>query len=253
MKWILQTNLYREEEDFEQVKETFDKFGIEYFETTISNGKLNPDPQLDDNNIMILGGYSLMRYAKEHNFVPGCYTDNMDMKTWLKYYQNFMLNYDAKILKISEVDEDGPFFLRPEKDSKEFSGKTFNNREEFEQFRIDLLATSIIANEDTMIVVSSLKCIHREVRFFIIDGKIVSASVYKINGVMRTSPIIDENEIRFVNDMISIYQPDEAFVIDIANTDTGLKIVELNCINCAGFYEADIQKIIMNLNMLGDQ
>lgn len=47
------------------------------------------------------------------------------------------------------------------------------------------------------------------------------------------------------------YQPDKAFVIDIANTDNGLKIVELNCINCSGFYEADIQKIIMNLNMLG--
>lgn len=248
MKWILQTNLYREEEDFKIVKETFDKFGIDYFETSISNGKLYPEPELIDNNVMILGGYSLMRYSKEHNFIPGCYTDNMDMQSWLDNYKNYMLNYDSKILKISEVDEDGPFFLRPEKDSKEFSGKTFNNKEEFEQFRIDLLANSIIANEDTMVVVSSLKCIHREVRFFIIDGEIISASVYKINGVMRTSPIINEDEIKFVNEMITLYQPNRAFVMDIALTDDGLKIVELNCINCSGFYEADIQKIIMELD-----
>lgn len=51
-----------------------------------------------------------------------------------------------------------------------------------------------------------------------------------------------------MNDMIKLYQPGRAFVIDVALTDDGLKIVELNCINCSGFYEADIQKIIMSLN-----
>lgn len=252
MKWIIQNNLYNEEDDFKIVKETFDKFGIEYFETSISKGKLYPEPVLHDNNIMILGGYSLMRYAKDNNFVPGCYTDNMDMKTWLKNYKDNMLNYDSKILKISEVNEDRPFFMRPEKDSKEFSGKTFNNKEEFEQFRLDLLATSIVANKDTNVIVSSLKCVHREVRFFIIDGKIISSSVYKINGVPRTSPVINEDEIRFVNVMINMYQPDNAFVMDIGLTDDGLKIVELNCINCSGFYEADIQKIIMTLHTINN-
>lgn len=69
MKWIIQNNLYREEEDFKIVKETFDKFGIDYFETSISNGELYPEPELIDNNAMILGGYSLIRYAKDNNFV----------------------------------------------------------------------------------------------------------------------------------------------------------------------------------------
>lgn len=249
MYWILQNNLYREEEDFNVVKETFDKFSIQYFETKYVNGKLDPEPELKSkDNVMILGGYSLMRYSIDNNLNPGCYTDNMDMQSWLDNYKENMLNYDVKILKISEVNESKPFFIRPEKDSKEFSGKTFNNQEEFDQFKIDLIATSNICNEDTKVVVSSLKCIHREVRFFIIDGEIISASVYKINGTMRTSPIINEDEIKFVNEMITLYQPNRAFVIDIALTDDGLKIVELNCINCSGFYEANIQKILMMLS-----
>ena len=69
---------------------------------------------------------------------------------------------------------------------------------------------------------------------------------------MRTSPIINDDEIDFVNNMISLYQPTKAFVMDIAYTDEGLKIVELNCINCSGFYEANIQKIIMELNYIED-
>ena len=249
MHWIIQTNLYREEEDFEVVKQTFDKFSIPYSETTISKGKLYPEPVINSDKVMIIGGYSLMRYAEDNNLKPGCYTNNMNMGVWLEKYKDNMLNYDSKLYKLSEVNETTPFFIRPENDSKEFSGKTFDNKEDFDQFRFDLLSTSIICNEDTKVIVSSLKCIHREVRFFIIDGKISSASVYKINGTPRTSTIINEDEIFFVNSMIEIYQPDRAFVIDIALTDDGLKIVELNCINCSGFYEANIQKIIMELNV----
>ena len=253
MKWILQKNLYTEEDDFKIIKEIFEKFSISYIEVDVCNGKLIPDPDIiDKDDIMILGGYSLMRYAKNNNLQPGCYVDNMNMEAWISNYGDNMLNYDSKIIKISEVDEPGYFFVRPEKDSKEFSGKTFNNQEDFNQFREDLISTSAICDENTVVIVSSVKCIHREVRFFIVNGKIVSASVYKINGQMRTSPIINDDEIDFVNNMISLYQPTKAFVMDIAYTDEGLKIVELNCINCSGFYEANIQKIIMELNYIED-
>lgn len=248
MKWLVQNNLYREEQDFEVVKNTFERFGIEYFELSVSKGKLIPEPELDDSPIMILGGYSLMRYAVENNLTPGCFSNNMDMTSWINHYKENMLNFDSKILPLGKVDEDGCFFLRPEHDSKEFSGLTFDNREEFEQWRIDTIATSIICDENTSVVVSELKCIHRETRFFIIDGEIISASVYKINGDPRTSTYINQEEIDFVNEMINLWTPNRAFVMDVATTDNGMKIVELNCINCSGFYEADIQKIIMTLD-----
>lgn len=252
MKWLVQNNLYREENDFEVVKETFDRFGVEYFEVAISNGNLIPEPDMDTSEpIMILGGYSLMRYAENNNLSPGCFSDNMNMTDWIQNYKENMLNYNSKIIRLGDVNEEDCFFLRPELDSKEFSGLTFNNQEEFEQWRLDTISTSIICNNDTMVVVSDLKCIHRETRFFIIDNEIISASVYKINGDMRTSTYINQDEIDFVKEMINIWTPNRAFVMDVATTDNGNKIVELNCINCSGFYEADIQKIIMTLDGLG--
>lgn len=58
MKWIVQNNLYREEEDFKIVKETFDKFLIPYFETTIKNGELYPKPSYDlTDDIMMMKYY----------------------------------------------------------------------------------------------------------------------------------------------------------------------------------------------------
>lgn len=44
--------------------------------------------------------------------------------------------------------------------------------------------------------------------------------------------------------MIEIWQPARAFVIDIALTQESYKIVEINCINSAGFYAADVSKIV---------
>lgn len=35
-----------------------------------------------------------------------------------------------------------------------------------------------------------------------------------------------------------------AYVIDICHTDDGLKMLETNCINAAGFYEADLLKLV---------
>ena len=38
-----------------------------------------------------------------------------------------------------------------------------------------------------------------------------------------------------------------SFVIDICLVDNEWKIVECGCINCAGFYKADLQKLLMSL------
>ena len=54
--------------------------------------------------------------------------------------------------------------------------------------------------------------------------------------------------IDFINDMIKIYEPAEAFVIDVCLLLNGeMKIVEINCFNSSGFYDADIQKIVMSI------
>ena len=47
--------------------------------------------------------------------------------------------------------------------------------------------------------------------------------------------------------MIKLFEVNDTFVMDICLTDNGYKIVECNCTNSAGFYKADMNKLIMAL------
>jgi hypothetical protein len=47
--------------------------------------------------------------------------------------------------------------------------------------------------------------------------------------------------------MLDVYQLADAFVLDIGLADNRWKIIECGCINCAGFYEANMQKLVIAL------
>lgn len=90
-----------------------------------------------------------------------------------------------------------------------------------------------------------MKDIYQEYRFFVIDGKVVTGSLYKQGGKPLSSPIVNDDVLQFAEDMVNIWCPDRGFVIDIAVLpDNELKIVELNNLNSSGFYSCDIGKIV---------
>lgn len=56
---------------------------------------------------------------------------------------------------------------------------------------------------------------------------------------------VDDDVLRFATDMVA-RNPDyaPAYVIDICRTATGLHILETNCVNAAGFYTADLDRLV---------
>lgn len=42
-----------------------------------------------------------------------------------------------------------------------------------------------------------------------------------------------------------------AYVMDICRTESGLQLLETNCINAAGFYAADVMKLAAAIEALG--
>ena len=59
--------------------------------------------------------------------------------------------------------------------------------------------------------------------------------------------MVNQDAIEFCSQMVNIFQLADAFVMDIALTNEGYKIVECGCINCAGFYDANLQKLVVDL------
>ncbi len=99
-------------------------------------------------------------------------------------------------------------------------------------------------HKNTEMLLSSIKEIYNEFRVFVVDGKVVTASMYKQGSQVIASPNVDQYVIDFAQQMVDKWQPAIAFVIDVADTPQGLKVIEINNINSAGFYEADVFKII---------
>lgn len=92
-----------------------------------------------------------------------------------------------------------------------------------------------------------VKKIYREARFYIVDDKIATYSTYKLGNAIIHTAETPPGMVKFAQRMIDIWCPARTFVIDIAliDSDPPEKIVELRCINAAGFYDIDIQKFVM--------
>lgn len=81
--------------------------------------------------------------------------------------------------------------------------------------------------------------------------EIVTHSLYKEGSRVVYRHEIDEEALEFARSLVRSnpgYSP--AYVIDICRTDDGLKMLETNCINAAGFYEADLLKLAKAIDTL---
>lgn len=156
------------------------------------------------------------------------------------------MNKDAVFTTIREANPLlNEFFVRPLKDDKSFNGKVIS-LSEFKRWQKNIIDNEL--KPDTLILYAPLKTIGQEYRHFIIDKKVISSSRYKLGNKASTNSQVDGSIIKFAEKMANIWQPAEAFVLDTYVSNNEMGIVEMGCICNAGFYEADVQKIIMTLN-----
>jgi hypothetical protein len=218
-----------------------------------------PHLEIENNKRMVtMGSYSLALTAKEKGWVPGSFiNDNFEFSKWLAGWgSENLLNGDAVQDSVKNIIAKIPsgqqkIFARPSEDTKSFSGQLFEadnliywlNKVSESNDRFGL-------NGDTSMIISTAKNIQAEYRLFVVDGFIVSGSLYKVKELVTTSAIIDQTAIDYAYQMLDIWQPDRAFVLDIAITDNGPKIIEVNNINSSGFYQSDISKIVCSIDRM---
>lgn len=173
------------------------------------------------------------------------------------------MNHDSKILPIRDVQIEQNSFIRPIDDSKTLNGRVWTP-EEFVEWKLkvkDILW-------DLIVQISPVKEIWSEYRFWIVDERIITSSQYKVGDRILYSPIVDQ---RFHDFALGVagsefyllpriegqprsterkWRPEKAFVLDLCETPDGIKIVEINTINSAGLYAADVQKLVMALHSM---
>jgi len=282
MLWIVQQDLW-DEAGYVTFIEALDRLEIEYLvikPIPFTNRILPADfdsfkqdindveePFIDTTqDIMAFGATSLTRIAKARDWHPGTYmNENFTYEKWSEGFGlDNILNPDSIVQRLGDYFDLSGFegsnvFVRPVLDSKTFNGEVkskydFKDWQQsikfMEEFMTEELVDIPMLNKDTVIAVASAKKIYSEYRLFVVNKKVVTASQYKLGSEMVTTADIDQRVYNFATRMIYSWMPAAAFVMDIADTADGLKVIEINNINSSGFYAADPQKIIVAIEEL---
>ena len=267
MHYILQENVFREQH-YDMLESSLKKLNLPYTKVRLfpfidkivaledipEDNDFNADdlPEFNppDTHCFAFGAVKMARISADRAWFPGSMmNDNHDFMVYKDHYKENLLNFDSKICKVKDSIDWLPNeikFIRPTKDSKAFNGNTFNQHEWEDGVEHNLHNyKGKVFNEDTLIQVSTVKKIYQEIRCWVVNGKVITASNYKIGSNVTYKRVIDEEPLQYAQSMVDKFQLNEAFVIDICETENGWKIVECGCINCAGFYEADLFKMLI--------
>jgi hypothetical protein len=255
MHYVIQENTFREE-NYDNLTKALDRLGLSYdvvkvlpFIDEIRMGE--EEYVTEHRNVFVFGAVKLARVAVSRSWNPGSLlNENHDYRRYSVHYREHLLNYDSEVIKFNdEVHWKGDqMFFRPCEDTKTFTGRLFE-KDEWEEFRERMLSNGYTnsVNELTPIQVSTPKKIYSEYRVWLVNGKCITASQYKLGSMYYTDERVDSAILQFCEERAREFQLASSFVMDIADTVDGYKIVECGCINSAGFYKCDIQRLIIAL------
>lgn len=259
MQWILQ-----EFEDTAKLAAALDRLGLPYtwHKVVPFVGELIPEPQVDDPDAVVMfGSYALWRFAQTRGYRPGVFRIRpfVHEAAW----RPFLLNGpDALFVALRDVParlagDEQAWFVRPVEDSKELAGGVMVADEIVERARKVLaLDEADIPNgslrHDTELMLARPVRILREWRVWIVDEQVVTWSLYKEGRRVVYRPEIDDDAAVFARAMVEAnpgYAP--AYALDLCRTEEGLRLLETNCINAAGFYAADLVRLAAAVDGLG--
>ena len=251
MFYLIQKNVFKDPR-YETVLETLQKLGFDHEVVEFI-------PRTDEirflterKDVFVYGSVKLARCAQNYDWTPGSfYGGNHNFEVYAKHYCENLLNYGSTIGTFSDPidwERGEQKFIKPSKDAKVFTGKAFTQMK-WENFVTETLKNnpSPLLNADTPIQISRPQKIFKEARVWIVKGKVVTSSYYLFHGETDYEETVAPDGICFAQKMADNYQVADAFVMDICLTAEGWKIVEVNCINSAGIYKADLTALFMAL------
>jgi hypothetical protein len=141
-----------------------------------------------------------------------------------------------------------PMFIKPSRDQKAFNPGILLPTSTIESFIMDQLHEDFYLDE--IAIIAPIKKIYSEYRFFVVNGKVITGSMYRFNGKLNIDSRIPSIMMDAAKEYATLYQPDRVFTMDLADTPVGIKIIEYNCWNASGLYATDSQKMFFEVNSL---
>jgi hypothetical protein len=250
MKWILDIDKSDDESDKKYWK-ILNKLGIK-----CSSFKYLPFMNLKDIRESIDSTVPIMchgvitfisKIQRIEEFKPGSYCNfkELECRSYYPLLKDFLLNSDYKIVTwkyLLEHPFSGVKFIRPNSGKKVFTG-TITDHDHLSQ---DVGLSIANISDNTLVLVTSVKNVLKEWRFYVGKGIVITGSQYHENDKLCIKSGYDNGSYNLAFVVSKVYNhPDPIYVVDICLTDTGeYKVMELNGFSCSGLYECDAEKIV---------
>lgn len=258
INWLVQTNLIKEELS-QDIQAASKRYGHGYtgvkiipFSDSIEFG-FPPGFVVPQGKIIPYGSTSLIKmFAKSNLDKSGFFFNEQNLRTskWIKELGNKMLNYDAEVMSLAEamkMEENKIFFMKPDNDLKDFSGCTVNSGG-IKKFYNEVSAGGFTFDTSIPVVLCSPKNTGWEWRLFMIKDRIVASSSYKLKEMLNQTKAVPKEVEYFATNAAQTWRPDDVYVMDICESDDGLKVVEFNCFNASGFYKCDVDAVVKEVS-----
>lgn len=241
MYYLIQSNIYSDPEH-NRVFEVLENLELDYetIELNKNTGKI--DLKSDRKDVFVYGSVKLARLSRVNSdWNPGSfYGGNHKFEEHSKFYKTHLLNYQTQVFKFGEAiswKDNEEKFIKPHQDAKVFTGRVFTQLK-WEDFVKDALENpkTDMLHADTLVQMSQPQNLVKEARLWVVGKQVIGGVYYKFHGDQPFEREVEEEAIKFAQEMVGLFNVADAFVMDVGLTDEGWKIVEINCVNSAGFY-----------------
>lgn len=251
IQWVIQQNLTGEN-TVEALRSACEKLGVScfLFDVVPFSTRL-PDIPPGKRNIFYGSTTTMYLVYQNPALRAGVFFDdrNFSIQNYIGRWGAHMLSAGAEILPAGQVSNlqrppESLVFVRPDADSKSFSGTVMPFGEVEAWLQQASASEDMTLDASTLIVVGEPYHIETEWRLWMVNGKVITASKYRENFQIKKEPGCPAEVTAYAEARCTEYTPHDIFVMDIGRCGGELYIIECGCMNSAGFYAADIGAVV---------
>jgi hypothetical protein len=250
--WLIEKYIFSDN-NIEKLKNALKENNNSFKEIEFFNNQISRFSIPENTFVIPYGSMEFIQYCQ--NKFSGIWSNEyFDEQTVLNNINEHYINHDSVVINFQEIENYVeksnivPFFIKPNKDNKEFAGKLFNSIQEFIEWKNNLIDIGYIQNIDFEVIFSKTKNILGEFCITVVNQQIISITSYG-----KEHNLNEKQAINFVEQMINMFNPSDVYVIDVGLVDNQWKVIEYNVVNSADMYNGDIFNIVKSITEFIDK
>jgi len=203
--------------------------------------------------VFVHGSFQLARKIHDEglDYRPGviCSIDNFLWTNYAPKLKAYLLNDQWELSRLSELETSTrnetltECFVRPVRGDKPFGGIVFSGDRVLWLAQAKMMRRYAEANVE--IIICRLKKIEAEYRMIIVNNQVISGCRYMLDDCIDPDETVPDGATKLAQEIaLGDWQPDWAYVVDIAQISSGFRLLELNGFSTSDWYCCPVASIL---------